>query len=103
MIVAEEFQERYPDSVKYMKIPAVDDEEFDLGSFFDQGHKFIRGHIEEGRNVLVHCRAGRSRSAAMVMAFLMKENGLTFEEAYHTLKKKRRCVSPNKGFKRQLQ
>lgn len=37
--------------------------------------------VEEGPPVLVHCRAGRSRSAAVVVGYLMKSRGWTATEA----------------------
>ncbi len=32
-------------------------------------------------NVLVHCQMGISRSSSLVIAFLMKEYGMKYEEA----------------------
>jgi hypothetical protein len=37
--------------------------------------------VAEGPPVFVHCRAGRSRSAAVVAAYLMRSRGLSAEEA----------------------
>jgi protein-tyrosine phosphatase len=37
--------------------------------------------VQDGPPVFVHCRAGRSRSAAVVAAYLMQARGLSAEEA----------------------
>jgi protein-tyrosine phosphatase len=46
--------------------------------------------------------AGVSRSASLVIAFVMKENSWRFEEAHKFVKSKRSCVFPNIGFLRSL-
>lgn len=50
----------------------------------------------------MHCGAGASRSAALVIAYLMRSQRLTFQEALNYCKKKRPQVCPNLGFERQL-
>ena len=52
--------------------------------------------------VLVHCYHGKSRSAALVTAFLMAKYRLGVDEALALLKRKRSVVSPNPGFMAQL-
>ncbi|CAD8111378.1 unnamed protein product [Paramecium sonneborni] len=61
--------------------------------------------IEEGLqkgSVLVHCAAGVSRSAATVIAYLMRKQGMSFSEAFQFTRLKRSVVCPNFGFQRQL-
>lgn len=53
--------------------------------------------------VLVHCHAGVSRSATVVIAYLMQEKDLTFDQAFSFASKKRPVIFPNMGFQRQLQ
>jgi predicted protein tyrosine phosphatase len=53
--------------------------------------------------VLVHCSAGRSRSASVVIAYLMREEGLSYEQAYASVVKARPIVQPNTGFSHQLE
>jgi predicted protein tyrosine phosphatase len=53
--------------------------------------------------VLVHCSAGRSRSASIVIAYLMREEGLSYERAYASVVKARPIAQPNTGFSHQLE
>lgn len=51
--------------------------------------------------VLVHCAVGLSRSATLVLAYLMIRQNMTLVEAIKTVKD-HRGVTPNRGFLRQL-
>jgi len=52
--------------------------------------------------ILVHCVQGRSRSPAVVVAFLMKTEEMTFDAALHEVSKQRTGVALNPGFANQL-
>lgn len=52
--------------------------------------------------VLVHCAMGISRSATLVLAFLMIYENMTLVEAIQTVQAHRN-ICPNSGFLRQLQ
>lgn len=54
------------------------------------------------RSVLVHCNAGQSRSASIVLAWLMARAGLTLREGLLLLRASRPSVGPNRGFLREL-
>jgi hypothetical protein len=58
-----------------MRIPVDDDltkKEIDaLYNFLPQGVAMIHQCVDAGKNVLVHCFAGRQRSAAVTCAYLM--------------------------------
>lgn len=48
--------------------------------------------ICNGERVLVHCQAGRSRSASVIAAYLIKRCGITVDDAINFLKSRRYCV-----------
>ncbi len=53
--------------------------------------------------LLVHCEVGVSRSATLVIALLMKTEGISFFDALCQVRSKRIQVLPNIGFASQLQ
>ena len=53
-------------------------------------------------NILIHCNAGVSRSATIVISYLMKRENISYDEAYEKVKTVRNCIRPNEGFVKQL-
>lgn len=53
---------------------------------------WIDEQLGDGRTVLVHCAKGRGRSATVVAAYLMRERGMTFDEANDLLRSKRALI-----------
>lgn len=51
---------------------------------------FIRRHAEKGEHVYVHCKAGRARSATVVICWLMDEHGVDPLQAQRWLLEKRK-------------
>ena len=52
--------------------------------------------------MLVHCYAGISRSATIVISYLMKEHGMSLQAATQLTRSKRWFINPNPGFVKQL-
>ena len=62
----------------------------------------LSGPAQENR-VLVHCFAGMSRSAAIVIAYLLATTPMTAREATEFVRSKRKIIRPNYGFTKQLE
>lgn len=56
----------------------------------------------QGGVVLVHCNAGVSRAAAIVIGFLMNSEEISFTNAFSWVKNARPSICPNAGFIEQL-
>ncbi|XP_070346908.1 dual specificity protein phosphatase 13B isoform X4 [Equus asinus] len=89
--------------LEYYGIEADDNPFFDLSVYFLPVARYIRTalNIPQGR-VLVHCAMGVSRSATVVLAFLMIYENMTLVEAIQTVQA-HRDICPNSGFLQQLQ
>lgn len=74
-----------------------------LSKEFDKAVEFIKECHNSGGKVYVHCMCGVSRSSTLVAAYLIKEKGMTAEDAINHLHDCRNKVNPNEGFRQQLQ
>ncbi|CAL9136664.1 unnamed protein product [Musa textilis] len=89
---------QYPDLFQYKNFSIGDEEDTDISDIFEEASDFV-DHVEHsGGKVLVHCFEGKSRSATVVLAYLMLRKGYTLSEAWNTLKKVHRRAQPNDGF-----
>lgn len=91
----------FPPYINHLALPIDDNHMFDISQYFAQGIDFIAQN-RFSTNVLVHCRMGASRSATVVLAYLMKEYGMSLNESFSFVKEKRWKVLPNSGFMNQL-
>eukprot|EP01117_Protostelium_nocturnum_P012239 TRINITY_DN44_c2_g1_i2.p1 TRINITY_DN44_c2_g1~~TRINITY_DN44_c2_g1_i2.p1 ORF type:complete len:611 (-),score=157.36 TRINITY_DN44_c2_g1_i2:144-1976(-) len=93
----------YPSDFKYHVVEADDTSSFDISKSFDESHSFIEDALENGGVILVHCAAGVSRSATIVISYLMRKRRMSYQEAYNFVRKQRSIVCPNSGFRYQLE
>lgn len=86
----------------YHHIEVADLPSEDLLSHFDSAYEFIRTRQLQG-NILVHCYHGVSRSATIVIAYLMKREDVEVKVALERVKAARSVICPNEGFLHQLE
>jgi len=70
--------------------------------FFKEAVEFIDTALATGSSVLVHCARGVSRSATIVLAFLIAKKRLCLRDAFRFLMLQRPVIGPNAGFVEQL-
>ncbi|KAH9520257.1 dual specificity phosphatase 19 [Bulinus truncatus] len=101
--VASGIENLFPDLFTYLSLEFRDLPEFPIIQGFQKAINFIDDARKANGCVLVHCNAGISRSAAVVMAYLIKTERMTVNEAFSFLRSKRPAICPNPGFMIQLQ
>jgi len=87
----------------YKHVSIMDLPSTDIISHFDECFAFIDTALDAGGRILVHCMAGVSRSATIVIGYLMKIKDMDFQTAFNHVKAKRPSIRPNDGFMQQLQ
>uniref|UniRef100_A0A3Q2G2E6 Dual specificity protein phosphatase n=1 Tax=Cyprinodon variegatus TaxID=28743 RepID=A0A3Q2G2E6_CYPVA len=89
-------------NIQYFGVEADDKPSFNISQYFFSASEFICEALRQSQNkVLVHCVMGRSRSATLVLAYLMMKHNLTVVQAIEHVRQ-HRCILPNHGFLRQL-
>jgi dual specificity phosphatase 12 len=96
------FEPPYPNDFNYLVLDALDTVNTDLSLNFETTNDFINDAFDNFGKVLIHCMAGRSRSATIMAAFIIKTFGTNVETAIDIMKTKRDIVEPNPYFKKQL-
>ncbi|VDL76885.1 unnamed protein product [Nippostrongylus brasiliensis] len=92
----------YIQGVEYMKIRIDDHPYARIQDYFDQVADKIKAVKDRGGKTLVHCMAGVSRSASLVMIYLVKHERMTLRQAYHYVRSARPVIRPNVGFWKQM-
>ena len=95
---------QYPLGITYLKVPIDDHPSVKIEPHLDPVASYIRHcmtdekHRHSNDGILVHCMMGISRSSSIVIYYIMKYHGLSFDMAYKYTKEKRPQVNPNVGF-----
>eukprot|EP00906_Rhabdomonas_costata_P036657 RCo051397 len=96
------FAVRLPD-LQYLHISITDTTQESVLEHLEEWTAWIDSAIAaQNGTVLVHCMAGQSRSATIVLAYCVRHQGWTLQDALEHLCTVRPKVCPNKGFIKQL-
>lgn len=92
----------FPDHMKYLTLNIADTVMENIIPHFPVVKRFVDECLAAGGKVLIHGNAGISRSAALVLAYIMEKYGLSLKKAFAIVQQRRLCINPNEGFMTQL-
>lgn len=103
---ASEVPNYFEGKFRYAKLGLTDyaEQKEDLSKVLEPVYRYILDTISKNPNakIFIHCHAGVSRSATIVIYYLMRKYGLNFDQALGTLKTKRWIVNPNPWYAENL-
>lgn len=85
----------------HLMVPLEDSSNSNLIDHFDDTYEFIHEHLRKGHNILIHCKSGRSRSVAVLIAYLQRKyyettirpQGLAVNEARDKMREYREAIT----------
>ena len=94
-----EFESNYKD-LKALELKLYDSIYQNLFPKFEYAYKIIKQY--QKTNILIHCMAGVSRSASLVIFYIMKEKKWDYDKSFEYVQRIRDFISPNLSFIDQL-
>ena len=102
--ISKKIENKFEDEgIIYIQIPLHDNIDSPIMNFFEETFHHIERARIRNEIVFVHCHKGISRSATIVIAYIMRFLEKKFLDALKITEEIRPIVEPNIGFIRQLQ
>lgn len=95
--VTQEISQYYPDYFTYAQYKIYDDNKNTIDQYLEEVYNYIldqQKQLAADENIFIHCYMGASRSASVVIYYLMKNKKYTFDQALNFIKDKRAVVNP---------
>lgn len=89
--------------INLMNIPAKDSKTYIILSDFKRTFEFIDEAFNLNGKIIVNCARGISRSATIVIGYLMYRYNMSLNHALNYTLSKRSQVYPNDNFRKQLE
>tara|TARA_B100001758_G_C18148758_1_gene472899 strand:- start:23 stop:607 length:585 start_codon:yes stop_codon:yes gene_type:complete len=93
--VALEVPNFFTDDLSYLECQSIKDDGLESFDSLDNIIDSIHNCLEKKEKVYIHCLVGRSRSATIIIAYLMKYKNMALLEAVHFVREKREVVNPS--------
>eukprot|EP01062_Namystynia_karyoxenos_P015066 TRINITY_DN1546_c0_g3_i1.p1 TRINITY_DN1546_c0_g3~~TRINITY_DN1546_c0_g3_i1.p1 ORF type:complete len:783 (+),score=173.80 TRINITY_DN1546_c0_g3_i1:79-2349(+) len=100
--IGSELDVRPPSHIQHLKVAVDDVADNDIRPLLAGAHNFIDGAREQGGACFVHCFKGQSRSATVVVSYLMVTQHRSLASALAFVRQARPMIRPNEGFLMQI-
>ena len=91
------------DDFVVLRLPMSDGGDESIFSWIFKATSFIKNALSDNHNkILIHCIQGSSRSASIVIGYLILTRKYDYDKAYQIVREKRRIASPHPKFMAQL-
>ena len=100
--VTHNHKNKFENFYNYHTISIEDTIKENIYKYFEYYSEFINQTLNNNENILVHCNAGQSRSATIILAFFIKYKKMSLKDSLEVLQSKRKCIAPNVEFIKQL-
>lgn len=109
--VTNEISNYYPNSFEYINYKINDNNKDTIINFLNDSYNKIKNYQQKNKDkhILIHCFMGSSRSASILLFYLMKtlknddDTEFTLNQAINFLKEKRNVINPSEKFILDLQ
>lgn len=98
---AREISNTMESTYMYYNLPLTDSENQHLIEHLDTICDYIKMLVTNKCKVVVHCYMGISRSASIIIAYLIKHNNMSYDQAFKYVLD-RRYICPNQRFEDEL-
>lgn len=90
-------------NIIYYRIPIGDTLKEQIDKYFESTYVYINAVLQNTKDarILIHCQHGISRSASILISYLMKQNKCSLKDGLQFVKR-RRSINPNKNFMQKL-
>eukprot|EP00921_Rhytidocystis_pertsovi_P008390 GHVQ01013753.1.p1 GENE.GHVQ01013753.1~~GHVQ01013753.1.p1 ORF type:complete len:1123 (-),score=293.28 GHVQ01013753.1:145-3513(-) len=86
----------------YFRVPIDDTSYQPINLYFEEAGDFIDSFLLRGEGVLVHCKAGVSRSVTIILSYLVGRMNFKLLRGFYHVLSRRKIICPNVGFMEQL-
>ena len=96
-------QHKYSTNCVIYDIDIEDNSCVNIIEYVEKCIPIIDGGLKENKKILIHCFVGKSRSASIMIGYLMKTNKIDYDTTVNLINEKRDYpIDPNVGFMVQL-
>ncbi|XP_046847884.1 serine/threonine/tyrosine-interacting protein-like [Xenia sp. Carnegie-2017] len=92
----------FTEHFKYLVLNIADKTTENIIQYFPRVRDFICECQSLNGKILIHGNTGISRSASLLIAYIMETYGMDYNNAFKYVQRKRFCICPNSGFTQQL-